>query len=142
MPSRCVDLDAGPNVGSDDPRVGGRPRDDLVPGHEAVRVRAVVRRTPAADELVGRYEAEGVPAILPAAAERRSPLEDDVLAAGLAEVPAGDQTGLARADDDGLDRRSCSRHRAPRVSDPEYAASPVPRSSRGCGSVDPLRRGT
>ena len=107
-PSMAVetrDLDPRPDVGADDPRVGGRARHDLVAGQEPAGIRAVIREPGQPDELVRRHEAEGVPAVLPAAAERRSPLEDHVLATGLTEVPAGDQPGVPRADDDGLDRR-------------------------------------
>lgn len=54
---------------------------------------------------LGGDQAESVPAVLPAAADAGSPLVHDVVAAGLAGLPAHRETGLTAADDDGLDGR-------------------------------------
>src|SRR4029079_3581901 len=59
---------------------------------------------------VRRDEAESVPAVLPAAAQRRPALQQDVLAAGLAQQPAHDQPGVTRTDDDGLHRACPDTH--------------------------------
>ena len=81
----------------------GHPPGDLVAGHVAVGVVAVVRRVGERGRPVRADQPEPVPAVLPAATEGGPPLEHDVIAAGPPQVPAHRQPGLAGADDDGVD---------------------------------------
>jgi hypothetical protein len=56
-----------------------------------------------ADHPVRRHEPEGIPPVLPGAAERRPPVDEEVLAALLTQQGADRQPGLTRADDEGID---------------------------------------
>ena len=105
-------LDAEPDRRTDPVRVGRDPADDLVAGHVAVRVVVVVRGVGEGGGPVRPDEAEVVPAVLRAAAQRRASLEHEVVAATSLEVPARGQAGLAGPDDDGVDPL---RKRHPRI---------------------------
>ena len=123
-----ADLDVLSHGRSDVGRVALQIADDLVAGHESVRVRPVVDAVGQADEPVGRHEAEAVPAISPGLADA-APLEDDVLDAGLGQLAARGEARLTGADD-GHGSRLGSSH-----------ASTLPpargheRRSRSCGRM-------
>src|SRR4029079_1545799 len=87
-------------------RVGVRPEvvDDLVAVHVTVGIVAAIVEAEHGRRPVRRDQAERVPAVLPAAAERGAALQQNVLATGLAQQPADDQARVARPDDDGLHR--------------------------------------
>jgi hypothetical protein len=90
--------------------IGPEVIDELVPSHVSVGVVAAVLKPRHRRRPVGRHQLERVPAVLPPATQRRPPIEDDVLAAGLAEQPAHDQAGLTGADHRRLDRSPLLRH--------------------------------
>jgi hypothetical protein len=88
----------------DDFGVPGDSLHDRVAAHEPIRIVTVVREAGQAAQPVRGDEGKGVPAVLPAAAEGRAPLEDDVLASGALQVPAHDQSRLTGTDHDRVDR--------------------------------------
>ena len=94
-----IELDRGSNGRA----VGPEVVDDLVARHERVRLGPAVVQPGERHRPVRRDQAKRVPAVLPAAAQRGSPLEDDVLPPGLGQEAAHHEAGLARAHDDGLD---------------------------------------
>ncbi len=97
-----LDVNAFPNGRLEPVRIALEVRDDLVAGHESVRVPAVVRSAGKLDGPVWRDEAEAVPASAPRLADP-APFEYHVLDSGASELVAHGQPGLARANDDDVD---------------------------------------
>src|SRR6267143_6034255 len=97
---------------------------DVVPRHVSVRVIAGVLAARELDGPVRGHEAEAVPAISPGLADA-SPLQDDVVDAGLGQLMADRESGVTGSDDDYID---AFRHLRPQ-------ASTGPVSSRRRGSV-------
>ena len=97
-----VDLDAFPHRRFEPCRVALEVRHDLIAGHEAVGVAAVVGMAGELDEPVRSDQTEAVPAP-PPALPHPVPLEHDMVDALVRELMADREPCLAGADNDDLD---------------------------------------
>ncbi len=86
--------------GVDDGGISRGSSRDLVAPHEAVRFRAVVPEVGQGRGEVRRHESELIPPVLPAPAERGSPLEDHMLPTRLPQEPTHEQAGVTGPDHD------------------------------------------